>query len=107
MFAAAAPPAHGSCPHAIPHYSLHKRALLPDLESPRNLSFDSLARRPCIISTQVWISFVFDHVKHHSHCHQSVGWETVPQTPWTHGYKAVLLAVVLTLFQSILRHVYM
>ena len=33
--------AHGSCPHAIPHYSLNKRALLPDLESPRNLSFDS------------------------------------------------------------------
>ena len=55
--AATAPPAHGSCPHAaaltargscphaIPHYSLNKRVLLPDLESPRNLSFNSLAHR--------------------------------------------------------------
>ena len=47
--AAAALTAHGSCPHAIPHYSLNKRALLPDLESPRNLSFDSSARQPHII----------------------------------------------------------
>ena len=35
--------AHGSCPHAIPHYSLNKRALLPDFESPWNLSFDSFS----------------------------------------------------------------
>ena len=33
--------AHGSCPHATLCYSLNKRALLPDLESPRNPSFDS------------------------------------------------------------------
>ena len=51
--AAAALTAHGSCPHAIPYYSLNKRALLPDLESPRNLSFDSSAHRA--------------HVKNH-HC---------------------------------------
>ena len=43
--AAGALTAHGSCPHAIPHYSLNKRALLPDLESLRNLSFDSSAHR--------------------------------------------------------------
>ena len=48
---AAALTAHGPCRHAVPHYSLNKRALLPDLESPRNLSFDSSAYRPCIIST--------------------------------------------------------
>src|SRR3712207_9323867 len=46
--AAGALTAHGSCPHAIPHYSLDKRALLPDLESLRNLSFDSSAHRPRI-----------------------------------------------------------
>uniref|UniRef100_A0A9L0RG94 C2H2-type domain-containing protein n=1 Tax=Equus caballus TaxID=9796 RepID=A0A9L0RG94_HORSE len=49
--AAAALPAHGPCPHAIPHYSLNKRALLPDLESLRNLSFDSSAHRTCIKGT--------------------------------------------------------
>ena len=48
--AAEALTAHGSCPHAIPHYSLNKRALLPDLESLRNLSFDSSAHRSRIIS---------------------------------------------------------
>ena len=47
---AAALTAHGSCPHAIPHYSLNKRALLPNLESPRNLSFDSSAHQPHIIT---------------------------------------------------------
>ena len=52
VLAAAALTAHGFCPHAILHYSLNKRALLPDLESPRNLSFDSLAYRPRINSTQ-------------------------------------------------------
>ena len=64
--AAAALTAHGSCPHAaaaaavycpwvlshaIPHYSLNKRALLPDLESQRNLSFESSACRPRITTT--------------------------------------------------------
>ena len=49
--AAGALTAHGSCPHAIPYYSLNKRALLPDLESPRNLSFDSSAHRPHINMT--------------------------------------------------------
>ena len=43
--------AHGSCPHATPRYSLSKRALLPDLESPRNLSFDSSARQARISRT--------------------------------------------------------
>ena len=38
--------AHGSCPHAISYYSLNKRALLPDLESPRNLSFNSQLTEP-------------------------------------------------------------
>ena len=47
---AAALTARGSCPHAILYYSLNKRALLPDLKSLRNLSFDSLAHRPRIIS---------------------------------------------------------
>ena len=35
--------ARGSCPLATPCYPLNKRALLPDLESPRNLSFNSSA----------------------------------------------------------------
>ena len=51
---------HPSCPHAAallcprvlsPCYSLNKRALLPDVESPRKLSFDSSARRPRITHT--------------------------------------------------------
>ena len=46
--AAEALTAHGSCPHALLYYSLNKRALLPDLKSLRNLSFDSSAHRPHI-----------------------------------------------------------
>ena len=41
--------AHGSCPRATPRCSLNESALLPDLESPRNPSFDSLAHRARII----------------------------------------------------------
>ena len=59
--AAAALTARGPCAHAIPHYSLNKRALLPDLESPRNLSFDSSAHRPRIISTEETIG-LGDHL---------------------------------------------
>ena len=44
-------PAYGSCPHAILYYSLNERALLPNLKSLRNLSFDSSAHRPRIIMT--------------------------------------------------------
>ena len=55
--AAEALTAHGSCPHAIPHYSLNKRALLPDLESLKNLSFDSLAHPSRITPRSCWQPF--------------------------------------------------
>ena len=54
--AAGALTAHGSCPQAIPYYSLNKRALLPDRESPRNLSFYSSAHHPCINITSLYTS---------------------------------------------------
>ena len=43
--------AHGSCPRATPCYSLNKGARLPDLESPRNLSFHSSTHWAHIISS--------------------------------------------------------
>ena len=42
----------GPVPMLLYLYSLNKRALLPDLESLRNLSFDSSAHRSRINNTQ-------------------------------------------------------
>ena len=53
--------AHGSCPHATPCYSINKRTLLPDLESPRNLSFDSSTHRACIKMTAFILSLDFSN----------------------------------------------
>ena len=63
--AAGALTAHGSCPHAIPHYSLNKRALLPDLESLRNLSFDSSAHRPRITSMPIFPTLYVGRLPQH------------------------------------------
>ena len=67
--------AHGSCRHACsssvpmvlsPCYFLNKGALLPDLGSPRNLSFDSLAHRASITTmrTNTKCLVLWLHFKH-------------------------------------------